>query len=147
MRNLWVILNLHSILYLFLLWKQQFRLKIQWNSVCCIPEQSEESAWLTRREGDTSTGSRRKVEEQSIRSKTFRGALLMTALTSTWTGFYSMKKHTLHNEFVFLYWVFTSPVCSWIISKAWWTMRTVITFFPLFRPWNIKLHTKRSTMG
>lgn len=41
----------------------------------------------------------------------------------------------------------TSPVSKWMISKACLTMRTAISFLPLFRPCIMRLHARRSTMG
>lgn len=41
----------------------------------------------------------------------------------------------------------TSPVSRWMISKACLTMRTVMSFLPLFRPCIIMELVRRSTMG
>lgn len=43
--------------------------------------------------------------------------------------------------------VLTSPVSKWIISKACFTMRTAMSFFPLLRPCIINEFVSRSTMG
>ena len=55
------------------------------------------------------------------------GPPLITASTTTWMGFWSVRR--------------------WMISIACLTMRTASIFFPLFRPCIIRELASRSTMG
>merc|ERR1719412_3536335 len=91
------------------------------------PVQRSQMAWLTLLRGDTSTACLLTVPARPIRVESSRGPELMMALTNTWRGF--------------------SPVRRWMISKLCLTIRTVISFLPLFRPCIIRELTKRSTMG
>jgi hypothetical protein len=68
------------------------------------PMVMSETAWLTRRRGETSTAWRRTVPWEPIRVESSRGPVLTIASTRTWTGFWSVRRLT--------------------ISKAWATMRT-----------------------
>merc|ERR1712130_1071873 len=77
------------------------------------PVQSSQIAWLTRRRGETSTAGRRTVPARPIRVESSRGPELMIAWSRIWIGF--------------------SPLVRWMISNACLTMRTVISFLPLFR--------------
>ena len=77
-------------------------------------------AWLTRRSGETSTACRRTVPCEPIRVESSRGPVLTMASTRTWMGFCSVTR--------------------WMISKACCTIRTAMSFLPLFRPFIMSLY-------
>merc|ERR550519_77024 len=97
------------------------------NEASRAPVHSSQIAWLTLLSGDTSTACLLTVPARPILVESSLGPELMMALTNTWRGF--------------------SPVKRWMISKLCLTIRTVISFLPLFRPCIIRELTKRSTMG
>jgi hypothetical protein len=79
-----------------------------------------DTAWFTRRSGETSTAWRRTVPCEPIRVESSRGPVFTIASTRTWIGFWSLSR--------------------WMISNACATMRTAISFLPLLRPFIIRLH-------
>jgi hypothetical protein len=79
-----------------------------------------DTAWFTRRSGETSTAWRRTVPCEPIRVESSRGPVFTIASTRTWIGFWSLSR--------------------WMISNACATMRTAINFLPLLRPFIIRLH-------
>merc|ERR1719397_232731 len=91
------------------------------------PVQRSQIAWLTLLRGDTSTAWRLTVPALPIRVESSRGPELMMAFTTTWRGF--------------------SPVRRWIISKACFTILTVINFLPLFPPCIMRELQSLSTIG
>merc|ERR1711887_459462 len=91
------------------------------------PVVMSQMAWLTRRIGETSQACRRTEPARPIRVESSRGPPFMMALTQIWTGF--------------------SPVMTWMISKACLMIRMLKSFLPLFRPFCMKAHTNRSTIG
>ena len=126
----------------------------------------KEIAWLTRRNGDTSTAWRRTVPADPIRVLSSRGPQLTIASMAICSGFVSVvmwiycfgrKRERLVS------WSYWERVvddvmigCLWeqrkkeevrTISKAWATMRTAISFLPLLRPFIINELVRRSMIG
>ena len=118
------------------------------------PVQQSQIAWLTRLNGETSTAWRRTVPARPILVESSRGPLLIMAFTNTWSGFWKGDFNNGHSFSKNQEWpnfsynfktcirkfrsMLTSPVNKCMISKECFTIRTVNSFFPLFRPCIIK---------
>ena len=61
------------------------------NEASLAPVHSNQIAWLTRRNGDTSTACRRTVPALPIRVESSRGPLFMMAFTRTCKGFWMVE--------------------------------------------------------
>jgi hypothetical protein len=94
--------------------------------------------WFTRRSGDTSTAWRRTVPCEPIRVESSRGPVLTIASTKT----YNPNRHSIIAPLIARTeptWMGFWSLRRWMISKAWATMRTAKSFFPLLRPFIIRL--------